>query len=63
MSFKYGTGEREVDGRRFTDLDEAEAQQLLIAVGGLEMLSIVIDEDVRAECAGQRWLGLICRRV
>jgi len=62
MSFKYGSGEREVAGRRFTDLDEAGAQRLLSAVGGLELLSSAIDEDLRAECAGQRWLGLLCRR-
>lgn len=29
MSFKYGTGDRYKDGRKFTDMDESQAQSLL----------------------------------
>ena len=29
LSFKYGSGEREKDGRRFTDMDEADLKALV----------------------------------
>lgn len=63
MSFKYGTEEREVAGRRFTDLDEAGAEALLAQVGGLDLISMTVVEDGRPERAGERWLVLLCRRA
>jgi len=63
MSFKYGTEERDVAGRRFTDLDEAGAEALLAQVGGLDLISMTLTEDVRPERGGERWLALLCRRV
>ena len=63
MSFKYGRGERQAGQRRFTDLDEAAGRALIAAAGGLEIISLEVTEDVRAERAGERWLTLFCRRV
>ena len=62
MSFKYGTLDRQVGGRLFTDLDEAGAQALLAEVGGLSTLSMDVTPDVRADRPGERWLTLVCRR-
>lgn len=62
MSFKYGTEERQTPGRRFTDLDEAGAEALLGAVGGLSIISMNITEDVRPARPGERWLSVLCRR-
>ena len=63
MSFKYGTEERETNFRRFTDLDEAGAQALLAEAGGLDLVSLQVTEDVRAERRGERWLSVLCRRA
>jgi SAM-dependent methyltransferase len=63
MSFKYGAAERETNFRRFTDLDEAGAERLIAEVGGLELLSLQVTGDVRAERAEERWLSVVCRRV
>lgn len=30
MSFKYGNSDREKEGRQFTDLDEAQANDLVV---------------------------------
>jgi 2-polyprenyl-3-methyl-5-hydroxy-6-metoxy-1,4-benzoquinol methylase len=63
MSFKYGTQDRQVAGRLFTDLDEPGAIALLAAVGGLELLSMERTNDVRPDRAGERWLAIMCRRA
>lgn len=63
MSFKYGTEEREVRGRRFTNLDERGADALLSQVGCLERLSVEVTVDVRPDRAEERWLSLLCRKV
>jgi len=63
MSFKYGTEERQTPGRRFTDLDETGAGALLAQVGGLDLISMEVTEDARADRAGERWLSVLCRRA
>jgi 2-polyprenyl-3-methyl-5-hydroxy-6-metoxy-1,4-benzoquinol methylase len=62
MSFKYGTTERQVAGRHFTDLDEAGAAALVAEIGGMELLSLEVTGDVRDDHAGERWVTAICRR-
>ena len=47
VSFKYGDGEREVDGRRFTDMDEVVLRRVLGAVPGIEFESLWITQDKR----------------
>jgi SAM-dependent methyltransferase len=63
MSFKYGRGERQAGLRRFTDVDEVDAAAVLAEAGGLQLLSIEVTEDVRADRAGERWLSLFGRRT
>ena len=63
MSFKYGTQERDVDGRRFTDLDEGSARALLAEVGGLPLIEMEVTGDSRPDRAAERWLSVLCRRV
>lgn len=64
MSFKYGEGERDANGRRFTNLDEAGAERLLAETGGgLELLSLAVTGDVRPERSSERWLSVFCRRA
>lgn len=63
MSFKYGTQERVVAGRTFTDLDERWAQGLLVVAGGLDLVGMHVSGDVREDHTGERWLSVLCRRV
>ncbi|MFC3071450.1 class I SAM-dependent methyltransferase [Phenylobacterium soli] len=62
MSFKYGPFERPANGRRFTDLDEEGAAELLAQVRGLQLISMDVVGDSRADRSGERWLSLLCRR-
>lgn len=63
MSFKYGTRERQVAGRHFTDLDEASVAGLVTEAGGLDLLLIETSDDVRDSRPGERWVTATCRRV
>jgi len=60
-SFKYGTGEREHKGRRFTDLDEARLMELLQAVPELVELETWTTSDRRPDRADERWLNTLLR--
>ncbi|SDX89426.1 Methyltransferase domain-containing protein [Allochromatium warmingii] len=57
VSFKYGVGEREQNGRRFTDLDEAGLTALVDRITGLELQEIWITADRRPERASEQWLN------
>lgn len=58
-SFKYGRGEREHQGRRFTDLDLAGLRALLAQVPGLTGPETWISEDLRPGRAAERWLNTL----
>ena len=62
-SFKYGGGEREHHGRRFTDLDEAGLAALLRRVPGLELMESWISGDLRPARESDRWLNTLLRRT
>ena len=63
MSFKYGTQERQANGRHFTDMDEDLAQALVADVEGLALISMAVTEDARDDRPGERWLSVLCRRA
>ena len=58
-SFKYGQGEREHNGRRFTDLDEQGLERLLTRVERLEELDTWITADRRPGRTDERWLNTL----
>ena len=47
VSFKYGDGEREVDGRRFTDMDEVGLRRMSAAVQEIEIKMLWTTLDKR----------------
>ncbi len=47
VSFKYGDGEREVDGRRFTDMDEVGLRRLQAAIMQIDIESLWTTPDKR----------------
>ncbi|MFB1494647.1 MULTISPECIES: class I SAM-dependent methyltransferase [unclassified Thiocapsa] len=61
-SFKYGAGEREHGGRRFTDLDEAGLAGLVGAVPVLAVLEVWVSGDRREGREGERWLNAVVAR-
>jgi len=62
-SFKYGSGEREHQGRRFTDLDEPGLAGLLAQVPGLEPVETWTTGDLRPGRESERWLNTLLRRT
>jgi len=61
MSFKYGDGDREKDGRAFTDLNEQQAQDLLDQVMGFQLLKQWITVDQRPD-RKEKWLNLLWKK-
>lgn len=61
LSFKLGSGEREVDGRSFTDLDQSRIETLLAELPQLSLASCWQTADNRPVNATQ-WLNAIVIR-
>lgn len=62
-SFKYGRGERDHNGRRFTDLDESGLVRLMDRVGGLTTIDTWITGDLRPGRESERWLNALLRKT
>lgn len=58
VSFKYGTGEREKEGRRFTDLDEAGLTALAAALADIDITRIWQTLDKRPD-RSETWLNAL----
>ena len=58
-SFKYGRGERDHQGRRFSDLDEPGLQALLDQVRDLRELETWSTGDLRPGRTSERWLNTL----
>lgn len=62
VSFKYGEGEREKEGRRFTDMTQASLLALLSAVPDIRAETLWVTQDKRPE-RRELWLnGLLKKR-
>ena len=62
MSFKYGNGDREKDGRQFTDLDEVQAKALLEQFDNVQQIQQWITVDKRPD-RQEKWLNLLLRKL
>ena len=58
-SFKYGSEERNSNGRFFNDYTEHDLDILLTPENRLFLLEYWITEDVRPDRTGERWLNFI----
>ena len=61
LSFKQGNGERQKDGRHFTDLDEDALQELIRGHKGLVFQDIWITKDARKD-QEDLWLNAILHK-
>lgn len=59
LSFKLGTGERDKDGRRFTDMTEDSLATLLDGSGALDHPDIWQSRDCRPDRASEMWLNAV----
>lgn len=58
VSFKYGYGEREKDGRLFTDLNEEGLRSVVSQLNSIEIDQVWTSEDVRPG-RSEKWLNAI----
>lgn len=61
MSFKYGNGDREKDGRHFTDLNEHQAEELLSQFKNISLVQRWITIDKRLDRT-EEWLNIILKK-
>ncbi|WP_313113880.1 class I SAM-dependent methyltransferase [Pseudescherichia sp.] len=61
LSFKYGTSEREKEGRHFTDLNEAGLQTLVSALPQVSIIEQWTTQDKRPE-RDEVWLNALLRK-
>ncbi|TLU68001.1 class I SAM-dependent methyltransferase [Enterobacter sp. MF024] len=61
VSFKYGDGEREVDGRRFTDMDEDDLNTLVSSLTAIEVGEVWLTQDKRPD-RKEIWVNGILRK-
>lgn len=61
LSFKYGTENRIEHGRSFTDLNEAEANELLKQFPNIYLLQQWVSADLRQD-KNTRWLNIIFKK-
>lgn len=62
LSFKYGCGEREKDGRRFTDMDESGFAEVLSELSGIEVMECWQTHDQRPE-RDDSWINLVLSKA
>lgn len=61
MSFKYGDSDRDKDGRKFTDLDENQADALLEQFDNVQRIKQWVTLDQRPD-RQEKWLNLIWKK-
>lgn len=61
VSFKYGDGEREVDGRRFTDMDEVGLRKLAGVIWWIKVVDLYKTHDKRP-LRDEVWLNGMLRK-
>lgn len=60
MSFKYGTGQREKDGRLFTDMNEERLDSFIQQLGRFEVIKQWLTKDKRSD-RSDTWLNIVVR--
>lgn len=61
-SFKYGTEEREKDGRYFVDMDAMRVRELLEKDGMFQVLECQLTGDVRDGRSSEKWMNVVGKK-
>lgn len=61
VSFKYGTGEREKDGRRFTDMNEDSIKRLIMSVKFINIEKEWCSKSYKKNTA-ELWMNIIIKK-
>ena len=62
ISFKYGNGDREKDGRQFIDLNEVQVKELLNQWDDVSQLKQWITIDQRPN-RSEKWLNILLKKI
>ncbi len=62
VSYKYGTHQREKDGRLFSDYTECDLAKLFSRDNRLSLIEHWITADVRPGRSDEKWLNIICKK-
>lgn len=63
VSFKYGASERDVNGRRFTDMNEQTLTALVADITGLTLNKTWLTCDQRPERNNETWLNALLTKA
>ncbi len=61
-SWKYGEGERVVDGRYYSDYTENDLELLIEKIKGIEIMDTWMTQDVRKERKEDKWINVILKK-
>ena len=61
-SWKYGRGERVVDGRLFTDYTKKTIRELLYKVQVFEEVRVWVTNDVRVDRKNKKWINALLKK-
>jgi len=60
-SFKHGDGERQVEGRHFTDMNRQRIERLLLEFPNVLLIDAYVTSDVRPG-RDEHWMNLLLRK-
>ena len=63
VSYKYGSEQRNHNGRLFSDYTEEDIPKLFPANSGLSCIDYWITSDARADRSSEKWLNMICKKM
>jgi len=63
VSFKYGDGEREVNGRRFTDMNKEKLKNVVATVRSLSIGKTWVTQDLRPERKHEVWFNALLTKL
>jgi hypothetical protein len=59
VSFKYGSGEVEHNGRRFTNMNEGDFSRLLEGIGVFKLMDTWVSNDRRPDRDDEKWFNAL----
>lgn len=61
-SWKYGTQDRMVDGKKYVDMNDSLIYEIIKEVSEIHIVKMWTTKDVRNEYSSQKWLNVLLRK-